>query len=245
MLSVCLWIPPYQLLNAWTNLNGFIHKSLPTLYVSVWISPIVARQRLSTTITAATNTHATIKRLLDAWLSMQRLSYQRNVGDYVFQEFCSLNITLSLNNHHLSFKVIWFYYSTSHVFLFTLFLLQFSAFSHFFCFHFLVTEIPLFMFYVNEFKIKSKISLCLINYVSSYEDVWGSRIIVPPILTLALVGSGRLASRPGLWTRGKEAPVPIGYETGWVPEPVCRLLRREISVALAGKLIHKNGRNWN
>jgi hypothetical protein len=53
--------PPYRLLNAWINiydtwyvhhdtwahLNGVHHKSLPSTGVSVYVSPIVARQRLS------------------------------------------------------------------------------------------------------------------------------------------------------------------------------------------------------
>jgi hypothetical protein len=85
MLSVCLLIFPYYILNAWTNLyrtwyayqgtwahlNGVLHKSLPSVCVSVCVSllsllrktwikcilPFIARQRLGKHVPAATNTH--------------------------------------------------------------------------------------------------------------------------------------------------------------------------------------------
>jgi hypothetical protein len=84
MLSVCLWIFPHQLLNAWTNfyetryvyhdtwvhLNGALHKSPPSVCVSVCVSLLLfqdngsvrcipvfgARQRLGKHVSAATNT---------------------------------------------------------------------------------------------------------------------------------------------------------------------------------------------
>jgi hypothetical protein len=39
MLSVCLWIPPYQLLNActWAHLSGILQKFLPSVCVSVCV----------------------------------------------------------------------------------------------------------------------------------------------------------------------------------------------------------------
>jgi hypothetical protein len=49
--------------------------------VSVCVSPIVARQRLSKEVTAATNTSATIEELLDASFSMRSVLYQRKVGN--------------------------------------------------------------------------------------------------------------------------------------------------------------------
>jgi hypothetical protein len=33
---------------------------------------------------------------------------------------------------------------------------------------------------------------------------------------------------------GKESPVPIGYEAGWAPEPVCTTWRRENSLTYRG-----------
>jgi hypothetical protein len=78
---VCLGIPPYRRLNAWTNLhetwygtwahlNGVLHKSFPSVCVSVCVSllslqgngsvkcvpPFGARQRLGRHVPVATNT---------------------------------------------------------------------------------------------------------------------------------------------------------------------------------------------
>jgi hypothetical protein len=39
-------------------------------------------------------------------------------------------------------------------------------------------------------------------------------------LTSALVGGEWIASHTGRFTPGEIAPVPIGYEVGWTPEPV-------------------------
>jgi hypothetical protein len=63
--------------------------------------PIVARQRLSKSITAATNTHATIEELLDASFSMRSVSCQ---GKQVIKSsqnilfFLSIVASLSLVN---------------------------------------------------------------------------------------------------------------------------------------------------
>jgi hypothetical protein len=51
------------------------HQSL-CLYVSVYVSSIVARQRLGKKVIAATNTHATIEELLDVSFSIWSVSYQ-------------------------------------------------------------------------------------------------------------------------------------------------------------------------
>jgi hypothetical protein len=87
MLSVCLWIPPshinfwmpehifmklgvYIYNVAWAHLNGILHKSLPSVRVSVCVSilsllgkgpvkyvpPFIARQRLGKHVPARTNT---------------------------------------------------------------------------------------------------------------------------------------------------------------------------------------------
>jgi hypothetical protein len=58
-------------------LKTSFHQSV-CLYVYL---PIVARQRLGKSVTAATNTHATVEELLDATLSMRSVLYQRKVGD--------------------------------------------------------------------------------------------------------------------------------------------------------------------
>jgi hypothetical protein len=50
--------------------NGVLYISLPPACLSVYVSPIVARQRLGTNFIAARNTHATIEELLDVSLSM-------------------------------------------------------------------------------------------------------------------------------------------------------------------------------
>jgi hypothetical protein len=44
---------------------------------------------------------------------------------------------------------------------------------------------------------------------------------------------GKLHSLAALFL-GKEPPVPIGYEAGWVPEPLWTLARREKSLVPAG-----------
>jgi hypothetical protein len=39
---------------------------------------------------------------------------------------------------------------------------------------------------------------------------------------------------PVALTQGKEPPVPIRQESGWPPQPIWTLLRREKSLSLAG-----------
>jgi hypothetical protein len=97
MLSVCmclcLRIPPYTFLNAWSNLYEFdmyvmAFKPVSTVYFinpcpqSVFLYvyfPLVARQRLSKKVTAETNTQATTEELMDASLSIFSLSYERKL----------------------------------------------------------------------------------------------------------------------------------------------------------------------
>jgi hypothetical protein len=50
-------------LGTWAHLNGVRHKYLPSICVSIYVSPIVAMQRLGENVTAAKNTHATIGEL--------------------------------------------------------------------------------------------------------------------------------------------------------------------------------------
>jgi hypothetical protein len=88
MLSVCLCIllinlnvlinlyeTLYVYHDTWAHLNGVRLKPLPSVCVSVCVSPIIARQRLGKNVTAATNTHATIE-LLDASFPMRSVSYE-------------------------------------------------------------------------------------------------------------------------------------------------------------------------
>jgi hypothetical protein len=58
------------------------HQSV-CLYV---YPPIIARQRLGKNVTAATNSHATIKELLDASYSVRSVPYQRKVYYWLFPE---------------------------------------------------------------------------------------------------------------------------------------------------------------
>jgi hypothetical protein len=62
----------------------------------------------------------------------------------------------------------------------------------------------------------------------------GSEDIVSLFLILTLSGGKWSASRPGRFTAGERPPVPIGQQTGWFPELVWRLWRKEKSLALAG-----------
>jgi hypothetical protein len=77
--SCCLYISPYQLLNActnlyetwyayrwnWAHLNGVLHKTLPSVCVCMCIDPVVAKQRLGRHVSATTNTrHSTSKRIV-------------------------------------------------------------------------------------------------------------------------------------------------------------------------------------
>jgi hypothetical protein len=58
------------------NLNGVLHKSLPSVCVCLYVYPaIVARELLGKNVAAATETHVTIEELLDASFYMQSVSY--------------------------------------------------------------------------------------------------------------------------------------------------------------------------
>jgi hypothetical protein len=87
MLSVCLWIPH---ITFWMpepifmKLGTYITEPEPisTAYFmnpshQPVYTPIVARQRLGRSVTAATNTHATIDEFLDASFFMRSMSYRR------------------------------------------------------------------------------------------------------------------------------------------------------------------------
>jgi hypothetical protein len=62
----------------------------------------------------------------------------------------------------------------------------------------------------------------------------GSGDIAPLFITAALdEGVVSFTLRP-LFPPGKEPPVPIGQEVGWVPKPIWTLWTREKSLASAG-----------
>jgi hypothetical protein len=63
----------------WVHLNGVIHKSLPSVRVSAYVSLIVARQRLSKNVTAATSTHNT--RIIGRVVFCAVRVVSREVGD--------------------------------------------------------------------------------------------------------------------------------------------------------------------
>jgi hypothetical protein len=76
------------------------------------------------------------------------------------------------------------------------------------------------------------------------------RHIAPPFLASALDGGEWLVSCPGRFTPDERAPVLIGEEAGWSPEPVWTLWRREKNHASAGirtlavqSLFHRHT-NW-
>jgi hypothetical protein len=94
MLSVCVCVSLYQLLKASTNLYEawyimapapistayYINPSHQSVCLYVY-PPIVARQQLGKTVTAATTTHRTVEELLDASISVRSVSYQMKLGD--------------------------------------------------------------------------------------------------------------------------------------------------------------------
>jgi hypothetical protein len=57
---------------------------------------------------------------------------------------------------------------------------------------------------------------------------------VETFLTSALDGGQWSASRPAALAPRREAPVPIGMEAGWAPDPVWTLWSREESLIPAG-----------
>jgi hypothetical protein len=75
---------------------------------------------------------------------------------------------------------------------------------------------------------KAKRSLRVINYAQSYDDVWGSGGIAPPLQTSAIDRDEWSASRPGRFTPGIKPTVPIVYKTGWGPEPVLTLWKIDL-----------------
>jgi hypothetical protein len=77
--SINFWRPEpvFMKLGTWAHLNGVLHKSLPSVCVSVCFPPIVARQRLARNVTAAVNTQAPIEKLLNASFYMRSVSYKK------------------------------------------------------------------------------------------------------------------------------------------------------------------------
>jgi hypothetical protein len=61
------------------------HDPISSICVYVY-PPIVDRQLLGIKVTAATNTQIRTEELFDAAFSMESVSYQKKVGDKVFQE---------------------------------------------------------------------------------------------------------------------------------------------------------------
>jgi hypothetical protein len=53
-----------------------------------------------------------------------------------------------------------------------------------------------------------------------YEDVWRDGSVAAPFSTLALDRDERTGSCPGRFDPGEKHMIPIGYETGWIPESV-------------------------
>jgi hypothetical protein len=85
MLSVCLnaWTNIYETWyvyhGTWAHLNDVLQEFLPSVYMSIYVSPVVVMQRHGKDVTAATNTHA-IEVLLDTF-PMRSVSYKRKSGD--------------------------------------------------------------------------------------------------------------------------------------------------------------------
>jgi hypothetical protein len=109
VLSVCLCIPPYHLLNAWTNLyetwyayhgtlahlNGVLPKSIPTICVSVCVILLSLLDNGSVNTFPLQRIHSTAGQVLDMWAciplsllgnnSVKTLPRQRKiVGGVVF-----------------------------------------------------------------------------------------------------------------------------------------------------------------
>jgi hypothetical protein len=66
----------------------------------MFIPPIVARQRVGKHIPAATNSHATIEKLLDASFSVLSVLYEGKVGKYFFPELLVYFMMLSVATVH-------------------------------------------------------------------------------------------------------------------------------------------------
>jgi hypothetical protein len=68
-------------------------------------------------------------------------------------------------------------------------------------------------------KIKVKLSLCLSKY-HAMKTYWESGSIVPCVLNLGTKWRRVVSLTLRQLSPGEEAPIPIGQEAGWVPEPV-------------------------
>jgi hypothetical protein len=99
-VSMCLGIPHinYECLNQFFMKFGVYIIAFEPISIAYFINPShqyvclyvyppnVARQRLGKHVTAATNTYATIKEILDASFPLRSVSYQRKVGYCFFPE---------------------------------------------------------------------------------------------------------------------------------------------------------------
>jgi hypothetical protein len=83
-LNQSLWNLAYAYHGTWAHLNSTINTFHPSVCVYVYVyDPVAASHRLGKNVIAATNTHATIEELMDALLSMQSVSCEWKVGDYL------------------------------------------------------------------------------------------------------------------------------------------------------------------
>jgi hypothetical protein len=71
-----------------------------------------------------------------------------------------------------------------------------------------------------------RMSQCPIS-LRCHEDIWGSGGIDPPCLTSTLDEDEWSATHSGHFTPRERAPGTMGQESGWGPEPVWKLWRRE------------------
>jgi hypothetical protein len=76
------------------------------------------------------------------------------------------------------------------------------------------------------FKVKVKLSQCLINSALCCEDMGGGGV-VPPFVTSALDGGERSASCPSYFNPEELPLLPIGEEAGWTSELVWMLWRKK------------------
>jgi hypothetical protein len=88
-----------------SNLCVCIYSETSLIRTSVCIPPIVARQRLGGNVTAVTNTHATIGKLLQVSFSMWPVSYQGKQAISSSQNF----LFLGQNLHFCILQVNLFY----------------------------------------------------------------------------------------------------------------------------------------
>jgi hypothetical protein len=85
---LCVWTNIYETRYVhyciWAHLSDLLHESLPSVCWSIYVPPIVARQRLFKNFTTVTNTHETIEELLHTSFTLRSVSYQRTVDHWLF-----------------------------------------------------------------------------------------------------------------------------------------------------------------